>query len=78
MLLALHGGATPARELPGWRKPRKVLVLNAQPGRVAELQAVAPGVGQMELKPQRPGGGIGTTPRRAIQNRSNMSLSRGP
>ncbi len=42
--LGLEEGATPVRELPGWRKPRKVLVLNAQPARVAELQAVAPGV----------------------------------
>jgi len=42
--LGLEEGATPVRELPGWRKPRKVLVLNAQPGRVAELQAAAPGV----------------------------------
>ncbi len=42
--LGLEEGATPVRELPGWRKPRKVLVLNAQPARVAELQAAAPGV----------------------------------
>jgi phosphoglycerate dehydrogenase-like enzyme len=42
--LGLEEGTTPVRELPGWRKPRKVLVLNAQPARVAELQAAAPGV----------------------------------
>ena len=42
--LGLEEGATPVRELPGWRKPRKVLVWNAQPARVAELQAAAPGV----------------------------------
>jgi phosphoglycerate dehydrogenase-like enzyme len=42
--LGLEEGATPVRELPGWRKPRKVLVLNTQPARVAELQGAAPGV----------------------------------
>ena len=42
--LGLEEGATPVRELPGWRKPRKVLVWNVQPARVAELQAAAPGV----------------------------------
>ena len=42
--LGLEEGATPVRDLPGWRKPRKVLVWNVQPTRVAELQAAAPGV----------------------------------
>jgi phosphoglycerate dehydrogenase-like enzyme len=42
--LGIEEGAAPVREQPGWRKPRKVLVLNAPVARVAELQAAAPGV----------------------------------
>ena len=42
--LGLEESATPVRELPGWRKPRKVLVWNVQPQLVPRLQAAAPGV----------------------------------
>jgi phosphoglycerate dehydrogenase-like enzyme len=42
--LGLVESAVPAREMPGWRKPRKVLVWNVEPALVPRLQAVAPGV----------------------------------
>jgi len=42
--LGLVESPTPVRELPGWRKPRKVLVWNLEPEVVPRLQAAAPGV----------------------------------
>jgi phosphoglycerate dehydrogenase-like enzyme len=42
--LGLEESPTPVRELPGWRKPRKVLVWNLEPALVPRLQAAAPGV----------------------------------
>jgi phosphoglycerate dehydrogenase-like enzyme len=42
--LGLEESAVPVRDVPGWRKPRRIVVLNPQPGRVPELQAAAPGV----------------------------------
>jgi phosphoglycerate dehydrogenase-like enzyme len=42
--LGLEESATPARDMPGWRKPKQVLVLNAAPQAVPALQAAAPGV----------------------------------
>jgi hypothetical protein len=42
--LGLVESPTPVREMPGWRKPRKVLVWNVEPAVVPRLQAAAPGV----------------------------------
>ena len=42
--LGLEESTVPARELPGWSKPRKVLVWNVAPQLVPTLQAVVPGV----------------------------------
>jgi phosphoglycerate dehydrogenase-like enzyme len=42
--LGLVESPTPVRELPGWHKPRKVLVWNLAPALVPRLQAAAPGV----------------------------------
>jgi phosphoglycerate dehydrogenase-like enzyme len=42
--LGLEESATPVRDLPGWRKPKQVVVLNAAPQAVPALQAAAPGV----------------------------------
>ena len=42
--LGLQESATPVREAPGWRKPRRVLVWNVAPQAVPALQAAAPGV----------------------------------
>jgi phosphoglycerate dehydrogenase-like enzyme len=42
--LGLQESATPARELPGWRRPAKVVAWLESPERLPELQAVAPGV----------------------------------
>lgn len=35
---------TPVRDMPGWKRPTRVLVSGGSPDRIAELQAVAPGV----------------------------------
>ena len=42
--LGLRDSGTPVRELPGWQKPRKVVVLLSRPERLPALQAAAPGV----------------------------------
>ena len=42
--LGLEESAVPVRDLPGWRKPRRVLVSGAQPELLPRLQAAAPGV----------------------------------
>lgn len=42
--LGLRESATPVRELPGWRKPDKVVVFVDRPERLAALRAAAPGV----------------------------------
>jgi phosphoglycerate dehydrogenase-like enzyme len=42
--LGLEESAIPARDMPGWRKPRQVLVWNVAPPAVPALQAAAPGV----------------------------------
>jgi phosphoglycerate dehydrogenase-like enzyme len=42
--LGLRESDTPSRELPGWSKPEKVVIRTLSPGRMAALQAVAPGV----------------------------------
>ena len=42
--LGLEASAVPVRELPGWRKPDKVVVWHSDPARLPVLQAVAPGV----------------------------------
>jgi phosphoglycerate dehydrogenase-like enzyme len=42
--LGLEESAAPVRDLPGWRKPRKVLVWNVAPELVPRLQAAASGV----------------------------------
>lgn len=42
--LGLRESATPVRELPGWRKPDKVVVFVDKPERLAALRAAAPGV----------------------------------
>lgn len=42
--LGLEEAAAPVRDLPGWRKPQKVLVWNVAPQAVPALQAAAPGV----------------------------------
>jgi phosphoglycerate dehydrogenase-like enzyme len=42
--LGLEESPVPVRELPGWRKPGKVLVWNLEPALVPRLQAAAPGV----------------------------------
>jgi len=43
-LLGLQESATPVRELPGWKKPGKVVVFLDSPERLGMLQAAAPGV----------------------------------
>ena len=48
--LGLRESTTPARELAGWQRPKKVLLLNLSPGLLPSLQAVAPGV---ELVPAK-------------------------
>ena len=48
--LGLRESTTPARELAGWQRPKKVLFLNLSPGLLPSLQAVAPGV---ELVPAK-------------------------
>jgi phosphoglycerate dehydrogenase-like enzyme len=40
----LEESATPVREQPGWRKPRRIVVWNPEPTDVRTLQAAAPGV----------------------------------
>ena len=43
--MALTESAKPAREIKGWKKPRKIVVyVDNNPGRIAWLQEVAPGV----------------------------------
>jgi phosphoglycerate dehydrogenase-like enzyme len=42
--LGLKPSETPSRELPGWRKPRRIYVPAADADRIPALQAVAPGV----------------------------------
>ncbi len=42
--LGLRESSVPARDLPGWRKPGKVVARVDRPERLAGLQAVAPGV----------------------------------
>ena len=42
--LGLRESATPVRDLPGWRKPAKVVAWLDRPERLPALQAVAPGV----------------------------------
>jgi phosphoglycerate dehydrogenase-like enzyme len=42
--LGLRESATPVRDLPGWRKPVKVVARLDRPDRLPALQAVAPGV----------------------------------
>jgi len=42
--IGLRESATPVRELPGWRKPTKVVAWLDSPERLAALQAAAPGV----------------------------------
>jgi phosphoglycerate dehydrogenase-like enzyme len=42
--LGLRESATPVRDLPGWRKPAKVVAWLDRPDRLPALQAVAPGV----------------------------------
>ena len=48
--LGLRESTTPVRELAGWQRPKKVLLLNLSPGLLPSLQAVAPGV---ELVPAK-------------------------
>lgn len=55
--LGLKEGPSPTRETPGWSPPRKVLVPNMAPSRIAALKAVAPDV---ELVTYR-------TPREAVE-----------
>jgi phosphoglycerate dehydrogenase-like enzyme len=42
--LGLRESATPVREMPGWNRPRKVVVWVDSPDRLTGLQQVAPGV----------------------------------
>lgn len=42
--LEVPEAATPVRDREGWRRPTRVLVSGGTPERIAELQAVAPGV----------------------------------
>jgi phosphoglycerate dehydrogenase-like enzyme len=42
--LGLEESGSAARDLPGWRKPQKVLVWNVAPQAIPALQAAAPGV----------------------------------
>ena len=42
--LGLREAATPVREMPGWRKPGKVVAFVDRPERLEGLRAVAPGV----------------------------------
>ena len=42
--LGLRESATPVRELPGWKKPQKILILSRGYWELEQLQAVAPGV----------------------------------
>jgi phosphoglycerate dehydrogenase-like enzyme len=42
--LGLREDSRAQRDVPGWRKPRKVIVRAGSPGRLAAFQAVAPGV----------------------------------
>jgi phosphoglycerate dehydrogenase-like enzyme len=42
--LGLEESATPVRERPGWKRPDTIVVREAQPGMIAALQQVAPGV----------------------------------
>jgi phosphoglycerate dehydrogenase-like enzyme len=42
--LELQESATAARDLPGWSRPTKIVVRDDSPERLAEYQAVAPGV----------------------------------
>jgi len=42
--LGLEESAVPARELPGWRRPQKILVMNVVPEALPQLRAAAPGV----------------------------------
>jgi len=48
--LGLQEAVIPARDLPGWRKPRRILVWNVAPQAWPALQAAAPGV---ELVPAK-------------------------
>jgi phosphoglycerate dehydrogenase-like enzyme len=50
--LGLEASAVPARDWPGWRRPERIVVRVDEPGRLAWLQSVAPGV---ELVPLLPG-----------------------
>src|SRR5262249_45848931 len=42
--LGVFAGPSPTKTTPGWAKPRKVVVPNLMPARLAELKAVAPDV----------------------------------
>ncbi len=42
--LGLRESAIASRDLPGWKPPEKIVVRLGQPGQLAALQAVAPGV----------------------------------
>ena len=40
----LEETATPLREQAGWRKPKRILVIGAEPGVIEQLEADSPGV----------------------------------
>ncbi len=42
--LAITAGPSPTRDTPGWTPPKKVVVPNLAPGKLAALRLVAPGV----------------------------------
>jgi phosphoglycerate dehydrogenase-like enzyme/glyoxylase-like metal-dependent hydrolase (beta-lactamase superfamily II) len=40
----IYEGPSPTRETPGWTKPKRIVVPNLMPARLAELKAVAPDI----------------------------------
>jgi phosphoglycerate dehydrogenase-like enzyme len=46
----LEEAKTPVRDLPGWQRPKKIMILGAGPAELAQLQAAAPGVELVAIK----------------------------
>jgi phosphoglycerate dehydrogenase-like enzyme/glyoxylase-like metal-dependent hydrolase (beta-lactamase superfamily II) len=46
----LEGGPSPTKDTPGWTKPRRIVIPNVMPARLAELKRVAPEIEFIPVK----------------------------
>jgi len=77
-VLGLQESATPVRELPGWKKPGKVVVFLDRPERLAMLQAVAPGVEIVPVESDAQAAGAVADAEVLVGSCSEEILSQGP